>query len=816
MTGKSNLIVSYASQKTASGFSSQIWEYSTNGSTWSAVQTVTSVTTSFAVITLNTITGLDNAATAYLRFSGTGATSAAGNNRLDNIQLNASSSSSSTPTLTADATQNDVDHNIDITFTDDPTWRAAITTVKVGSTALTANTDYVITAGNIQLKPSGLNTLLTTAGSKSISVVATGYGDATVTQVINTGVCSATVSTVSVSPSLAVNATSTFTVTAKDQYGNVVSGSNFKYITTVTNNTATTTESYNIDGTANSGSVLGLITAASNASGVLTFTVVMPPVIDSQDGISIQVKMNDGTTSVGSPYTFTQLQSQTITFNALSNVTYGDSDFSLSATASSGLPVAYVSSNTLVATVSGSTVTVVGAGSTNITASQSGDGTYNAASAVIQALTVNLKSLTLPDAAVTSKVYDNTNTAVITGTLTGIINSDVVTLVGTGTFADVNVADGITVTSTSTLGGSKAGNYTLTQPTGLTGNITKANQTITFAAIPNKPLTLGSFTLGATASSGLTVTYTSSNQNVATVSGNTVTILAVGSTDITAVQAGNGNYNAAPNVVQTLNVATPISSGSVIITQLYGGGGSTGATYVNDFIELYNTTGSSIDISGWSVQYYSATGTSANAFTLTASSTIKPFSHFLIQGASSGSVGSSLPTPDATSTINMSTTSGKVALYNISTAQTLTDATTLTLITGNTAYMDYVPFGSTSTPVFGSSTVNLSVTTAAIRKFSAGFAYTGNIGNDFNVATPNPRNSGLTTQLISPVSTLTVSASDGVIRFTAEPGQVIELYNTVGQKLLSKQTMAGLNSIQISAKGIIMLKMGNKVAKVVL
>ena len=91
------------------------------------------------------------------------------------------------PTLTADATNNDVDNNIDITFTDDAAWRAAITAVKIGGTALTAGTDFYLSAGNLQLKPSGLNSLLTTTGSKAVTVQANGYLDASVTQQINVG-----------------------------------------------------------------------------------------------------------------------------------------------------------------------------------------------------------------------------------------------------------------------------------------------------------------------------------------------------------------------------------------------------------------------------------------------------------------------------------------------------------------------------------------------------------------------------------------------------------------------------------------------------
>ena len=167
---------------------------------------------------------------------------------------------------------------------------------------------------------------------------------------------------------------------------------------------------------------------------------------------------------------------------------------------------------------------------------------------------ITSKSLTVTSAAVITKTYDGTTAATITETLSGVISPDVVTLVGTGTFASANVGTGIVVTSNSTLGGSESGNYSLTQPTGLTGEITKANQTITFGALVNKTTNDTPFNLTATASSGLTVSYTSSNTSVATIVGNTVTIVGVGTTTITASQSGNSNFNAASDVTQTLTV----------------------------------------------------------------------------------------------------------------------------------------------------------------------------------------------------------------------------------------------------------------------
>ena len=82
----------------------------------------------------------------------------------------------------------------------------------------------------------------------------------------------------------------------------------------------------------------------------------------------------------------------------------------------------------------------------------------------------------------------------------------------------------------------------------------KLNQTIIFNTLPSKTFGDPSFSLSATTSSGLSISYSSSNTSVATVSGSTVTVIGAGSAIITASQAGNSNYNAATNVQQTLTV----------------------------------------------------------------------------------------------------------------------------------------------------------------------------------------------------------------------------------------------------------------------
>ncbi len=235
--------------------------------------------------------------------------------------------------------------------------------------------------------------------------------------------------------------------------------------------------------------------------------------------------------------------SQAITFGALPVKTYGDSAFSLSATAASGLGVSYTSSNAAVATFSGNNVTIVGAGTATITASQAGDGNYNAAADVARTLTINkaAATVTLGDlstfyAGAPKAATATTEPVGLTVTMTYNGSATAPTAVGSytvvGTISEPNYQ------------GSASGTLT----------IVKANQTITFTALPVKTYGDPSFTLSATAGSGLAVTYTSSNTAVATVSSSTLTIVGAGTAVITATQPGDANYNAAPAVTQTLTV----------------------------------------------------------------------------------------------------------------------------------------------------------------------------------------------------------------------------------------------------------------------
>src|SRR5436305_11949745 len=90
------------------------------------------------------------------------------------------------------------------------------------------------------------------------------------------------------------------------------------------------------------------------------------------------------------------------------------------------------------------------------------------------------------------------------------------------------------------------------------------------------------------------------------------------------------------------------SSSGLVVSQVYAGGGNSGATYANDFVELLNTGSAAVDLSGWTIQYATATGTSWQPTAL--AGTAQPGHYYLVQLASGGTAGAALPTPDASGT----------------------------------------------------------------------------------------------------------------------------------------------------------------------
>jgi predicted extracellular nuclease len=171
-------------------------------------------------------------------------------------------------------------------------------------------------------------------------------------------------------------------------------------------------------------------------------------------------------------------------------------------------------------------------------------------------------------------------------------------------------------------------------------------------------------------------------------------------------------------------------SPTIVISQIYGGGGNTGATLKNDFIELFNRGSSAVSVTGWSVQYASAAGTTWSVTNLSGS--IAPGHHFLVQEAAGTGGTTNLPAPDATGTIAMAATAGKVALVNSTTALGGACPTGATII-------DFVGFGST-TCFEGTGSTPAPGNTTAVLRAANGCTDTDNNATDFSTGTANPRN----------------------------------------------------------------------------
>ena len=150
-------------------------------------------------------------------------------------------------------------------------------------------------------------------------------------------------------------------------------------------------------------------------------------------------------------------------------------------------------------------------------------------------------------------------------------------------------------------------------------------QTITFGALANQPYGASPFTVSATASSGLTVSFASTTPSVCTVSGATVTLLAVGACTIQATQAGNGSYLAAPPVNQSFTVgAQTIAFAALSNEALYGAPFTVSATASSGLtVTFASATPSVCTVSGATVALV-AIGTCTLQATQAGSSTYAP------------------------------------------------------------------------------------------------------------------------------------------------------------------------------------------------
>ncbi|HEV8691240.1 MAG TPA: lamin tail domain-containing protein, partial [Ideonella sp.] len=176
------------------------------------------------------------------------------------------------------------------------------------------------------------------------------------------------------------------------------------------------------------------------------------------------------------------------------------------------------------------------------------------------------------------------------------------------------------------------------------------------------------------------------------------------------------------------------STSGLVLSQVYGGGGNSGATLKNDFIELFNAGDAPVSLAGWSVQYNSTTGTGTWQKTDLTGVMLQPRQYYLIQEAAGTGGTQDLPPPDATGSIFMGATGGKVALVS-STVQLVGDKPVSATIE------DLIGYGSANFFEGAGAAPPPSNTTADLRA-AGGCTDTDQNASDFSTGAPTPRNTG--------------------------------------------------------------------------
>ena len=270
--------------------------------------------------------------------------------------------------------------------------------------------------------------------------------------------------------------------------------------------------------------------------------------------------------------------SQTISFTSTAPVgaAVGGSTYTVTATATSGLPVTLSidASAASVCSIAGSTVSFIGAGNCVIDANQAGNANYNAAPLVQQSFAVakGNQTISFTSTAPASAQFNGTPYTVTATATSGLA----VTFTIDASAASVCSITGSTVSfigaGTCVIDANQSGNasYNAAPQAQQSFAVAKDNQTITFTSTPPANATpgVGSYNVTATATSGLAVTFTidASASSVCSISGSTVLFTADGTCVIDANQSGNANFNAAPQVQQSFVVDTPPTVTSTIPT----------------------------------------------------------------------------------------------------------------------------------------------------------------------------------------------------------------------------------------------------------
>jgi hypothetical protein len=487
-------------------------------------------------------------------------------------------------------------------------------------------------------------------------------------------------------------------------------------------------------------------------------------------------------------------------------------------------------------------VTLLTAGSTVITASQVADATYCA----------NTATYTLNVAPTTPTITVTENTIADFAANVGSTSQK------TANVSGINLTAGITLA----LSGTNAGLFSLSQSSVAQSGGTAANTVVTITYTP-------------TSSGSHTATLTLSSAGATDV---TRTLTATAGLDTPVATSASGannstftaNWDAVPGATEyQLNVYTK-ASGAASATDLFISEYGEGSGGNKKYIEIYNGTGGVVDLANYTIKKATNGAGFLTVYNFPVSTTLANNSTFVLANNNTDVLGATVydvianwngddavglfkndvlidvfGTPDvdpgtgwtvagiANATVDhilirKSTIISPTTDWTISAGTTTEDSQwtvsgstyTTTDQTTNLGAHTMSGAGLANTPIAGSPFTVTGATSKQLTGLNGGSTYYYTvIAKDGSVTTPASNEmaaSTLTTAIDQTNSALAISAVNGKIVLRAVAGETINVYNAIGQKILSKSSIDGLNTFAVAAHGVVMVKVGNRVGKVIL
>jgi len=506
------------------------------------------------------------------------------------------------------------------------------------------------------------------------------------------------------------------------------------------------------------------------------------------------------------------------------NKSVGNVAFTQAATSSNAVTaITYASSVPAVATVDANTgeVTILIAGSTTITATQAAGSGYCASTA---SYTVNVASsnptITVLEALVPSM------TAVV-----GSADAETITVSGTNLIADISLA----------LTGTNADQFSLSTDTvaQTTGTAESTVVTITYT-----PTVQASHTATLTLSSSTATSVVYTLTGAATWAPLTTPVATASSANSTS--SFNANWEAVAGATSyDLNVYTK-TAGSAIATDLFISEYVEGTSY-NKAIEIYNGTGATVDLSVYSLKKQT-NGAGAYSSEQVLSGTLANKAVYVLANTSSNAtiLGLATATNNTTTSFNGN---DAVALFKngvqidevgminqvavwgadltlIRKSSVLSPVATYAAADWDTQATDYIT--NLGLHTMGSAAVSTPVVNfAGITELSQSVTGLTNGTNYYYTVTAKNANvsSLASNEITAPTTatglsnvnnTLSVTTLNGKIQLNAAAGETVNIYNAIGQQLLSKMAVEGLNTIAVATRGVVIVKVGTRTAKVIM